>query len=349
MTSFEPSFIRSIRFDHETVRALSDIGTGRGRQDLFRERAPEILEHLRRRSMIESTESSNRLEGITVPAAVLQHLVRDNANPAEGNRPQGEIAGYRNVLNLVHEASDVMKPSPNLLLQMHRDLFKFSGGAGGRWKATDNLITQTAPDGTVLVRFKPIAAWQTPEAIAHLHRRYTAEIAEGLANPLVLIALYVLDFLCIHPFADGNGRMARLLTVLLLYRHGYEVARWISIEQLYERTKDSYYDTLYQSSQGWHDSRHDPMPWIGYFLSVIQAAYFDLEFRLGDLNSTHGVKKQLVLDAIGRAGNSFRISDIEQAVPSVGRDHIRNVLREQRQAGRLRCDDKGRYARWRKI
>ncbi len=348
MTSFEPSFIRAIRFDHGMVRALRAIGTGRGQQDLFRERAPELLEHLRRRSMIESTESSNRLEGITVPAAVLRHLVRDNANPVEGDRPQGEIAGYRNVLNLIHESSDVMAPSPNLLLQMHRDLFKFSGGTGGRWKAADNLITQTAPDGTVFVRFKPTPAWQTPEAVDRLHQGFASELDGGPADPLVLIALYVLDFLCIHPFADGNGRMARLLTVLLLYRHGYEVAKWISIEQLYERTKDSYYDTLYQSSQGWHESRHDPLPWVSYFLSVIQAAYFDLEFRLGDLNTSHGVKKQLVLDAIERAGDSFRIGDIENAVPTVGRDHIRNVLREQRQAGHLRCEEKGRYARWRK-
>jgi Fic family protein len=348
MSSFNPDFLTSLTFGHDVTHVLRLIGRGQGKQDLHSQRAPEVLASLRRQSLIESTESSNRLEGITVAPDVMSRLMQGNELPDMNVREEGEIAGYRDVLGTIHDDGQSMRPSANLLLQMHRDMFKYTAGAGGRWKNVDNTITETRPDGTVFVRFRPTAAWQTAQAIVDLHERFDDEIDGAQVEPLVLIALYVLDFLCIHPFSDGNGRMARLLTVLQLYRHDYTVGRWVSIERIYERTKASYYDTLYRSSIGWHEGKHDPHPWIAYFLSVIQAAYRDFEYRLEDIQGGYGFKKQLVLDALDRTKDTFSISDIELAASSVGRDHIRNVMQEQRRLGLLICEGKGRYARWRK-
>ncbi len=184
-------------------------------------------------------------------------------------RSEAEIAGYRNVLNLIHERHEFMELTPNVLLQLHRDLFRFAGATNtGGWKTTDNLITEKRPDGTSVVRFEPTPAWRTPEAMDELHRDF-ATAGESEVDALILVALYALDFLCIHPFSDGNGRMVRLLTVLLLYHEDYEVARYISLERLIEQTKESYYETLYRSSQGWHEEKHNPMPWVNYFLAML--------------------------------------------------------------------------------
>jgi Fic family protein len=348
MSSFNPQFLAGLTFGHDVTHVLRLIGRGQGKQDLHSQRAPEVLASLRRQSLIESTESSNRLEGITVSHAAMSRLMHGNELPDANAREEGEIAGYRDVLGTIHEYGQGMRPSANLLLQMHRDMLRYTASAGGRWKNVDNTITETRPDGTVFVRFKPTAAWQTAQAIADLHNRFDEEMDRAQVEPLILIALYVLDFLCIHPFSDGNGRMARLLTVLQLYRHEYTVVRWVSIERIYERTKESYYDTLYRSSLGWHQGQHDPHPWIAYFLSVLQAAYQDFESRLEHLQGGHGFKKQLVLEALNRTRGTFSIGEIEQTAQSVGRDHIRNVMQEQRRLGLLVCEGKGRYARWRK-
>jgi Fic family protein len=260
MSSFAPGILDRLRLGHDIVAAVRAIGEGKGKQDLFKERAPEVLENLHQVAIVESTESSNRLEGITLPRTAIERIVRRNADPQAGNRPQAEIAGYRNVLQLIHKRHEHMEFSPNLVLQLHRDLFKFSGSRGaGQWKAADNLITERRPDGSTFVRFTPTPAWRTPEAMAALHRDFAAA-GDSEIDPLILIALYVLDFLCIHPFADGNGRMARLITVLLLYREDDEVVRYISLERLIEQTRESYYDTLQRTSQGWHEGAHDPMP-----------------------------------------------------------------------------------------
>jgi Fic family protein len=169
-----------------------------------------------------------------------------------------------------------------MVLQLHRDLYQFVTGEGGAWKPVDNEITETHPDGTKIVRFRPVPAYATPDAMRDLHDRFNTLWDSGTVEPLLLIPTYVLDFLCIHPFRDGNGRMARLLTLLLLYRAGYEVGRFISLEQIIERTKESYYDTLYQSSKGWHEGQHSLLPWWEYFLGVmLLSAYKEFEQRVG--------------------------------------------------------------------
>jgi len=348
MTSFAPSILSNLRIPLDVASTMRAIGEGKGRQMLFRERAPDALENLRQVAIIESTESSNRLEGVTVPHADLVRLVRENADPAAGNRPEGEIAGYRNVLNLIHERHTHMGLSPNVLLQLHRDLFKFTGSVGGQWKSVDNSITERRPDGSVFVRFQPTPAWRTPGAIDALHAAFAYTEAQDAADPLILIALYILDFLCVHPFADGNGRMARLLTVLLLYRHDYEVGRYVSLERLIEQTKDSYYDTLYRSSQGWHESAHDPMPWVAYFLGVVKAAYEEFAQGVGEIRDGRGAKTRLVLQAIDRIIGDFSVSELHQRCPSAGIDMVRHVLRAEREAGRLIVIGHGRGAKWRR-
>jgi len=349
MSSFAPAVIDNLRLTHEVVSAIRAIGEGKGKQDLFKERAPDVLENLRQVAIIESTESSNRLEGVTLPRSAIEVLVRGNEDPREGNRSEAEIAGYRNVLQLIHERHEYMELTANLLLQLHRDLFRFSGTANaGRWKVTENLITERHPDGSNIIRFKPTPAWRTPEAIGELHRAF-ATAGESEVDALILVALYVLDFLCIHPFSDGNGRMVRLLTVLLLYREDYEVARYISLERLIEQTKESYYETLYLSSQGWHEDTHDPMPWVSYFLSVVRAAYDEFVRDVGELRDGRGMKTQLVMQAIAQMIGNFSVSELHQRCPSVGWDMLRHVLRGERDAGRVQAIGRGRGARWRKV
>lgn len=181
-----------------------------------------------------------------------------------------------------------------------------------------------------------------------LHKQFV-EAGESEVDALIIVALYILDFLCVHPFLDGNGRMVRLLTVLLLYREEYEVARYISLERLIERTKDSYYETLYRSSQGWHENKHDPMPWVAYFLSVVKAAYDEFSERVGELREGRGMKTQMVLQAIEQTIGDFSVSELHQKCPSVGWDMLRHVLRNEREAGRLEVVGRGRGSRWRKI
>lgn len=349
MTSLVPEVLDRLHLTHDVVATIREIGEGKGKQDLFKERAPDVLENLRQVAIIESTESSNRLEGITLPRSVLQRIVGENTEPRLENRSEGEVAGYRNVLNTIHENHDNIDLSPSIILQLHRDLFRFTGRANaGEWKPTDNLITERRPDGTTLVRFTPVPAWRTPEAMQELHRDYVEASASDV-DSLIIIALYILDFLCIHPFSDGNGRMVRLLTVLLLYREEYEVGRYISLERLIETTKASYYDTLYRSSQGWHENQHDPMPWVSYFLSVVKAAYSEFSERVGELREGRGMKTQMVLQAIEQTLGDFSISELHQRCPMVGWDMLRHVLRHEREAGRLEVIGRGRGSRWRKI
>ena len=348
MSSFAASVLDNLRLTHDVVSAIREIAEGKGKQDLFKERAPDVLENLRQVAIIESTESSNRLEGVTLPRTAIELLVRHNEEPKSDNRSATEVAGYRNVLQLVHENHEHMPLTPNLVLQLHRDLFRYAGTSNaGRWKLTDNLITERRPDGSRFIRFSPTPAWRTSEAMGELHRAFV-EAANTEVDPVILVALYVLDFLCIHPFSDGNGRMARLLTVLLLYREEYEVARYISLERLIEQSRESYYETLYRSSQGWHDSAHDPMPWVTYFLGIVRAAYDEFVRDVGELRDGRGMKTHLVLQALSQMIGDFSVSELHQRCPSVGWDMLRHVLRSERDAGRLRTVGRGRGARWRK-
>ncbi|HEX7861568.1 MAG TPA: Fic family protein [Verrucomicrobiae bacterium] len=326
---------------------LRRLGEQKGRQDLYRKQAPEMLDNLRRVAFIESTESSNRIEGVVIPEAKrLRQLMADEVKPA--NRSEAEIAGYRDVLNTIHQNHAQIAYTDRVVLQLHRDLFKFTAVGGGRWKVTSNEISELRPDGTKRIRFQPLAAHLTEDAMRETHDRYNSLLQAGDWDPLFLVSFYVLDFLCIHPFLDGNGRLARLLSVLALYHTGYEVGRYVSLERIIENTKQSYYDTLYQSSQGWHEGQHEVWPWTEYFLGTLLAAYTEFESRVVRVNSGRGTKGETVRAAVESFLGTFTIQDVERACPTVSRDMIRHVLRELRETGLIEPLGRGRGAKWRK-
>lgn len=347
MKSFAPAYLDRIVIPQRLVTVIRQIGEHKGKQELYKQQAPEMLENLRRVALIESTESSNRLEGIVADEKRIRALVAEKTAPA--NRSEAEIAGYRDVLNTIHASYDHIPFTGGVVLQLHRDLMKYSGKEGGTWKSSANEITETLPDGSKHIRFVPVAPHQTGEYMRVLHERYNELARTQEWDPLLLIPFYVLDFLCIHPFLDGNGRMARLLTVLLLYHNGYEVGRYLSLERIVEQTKESYYDTLYVSSQGWHNGEHDILPWTEYLLGTILAAYREFEGRFGRISSGAGSKTDMVLNAIEGMVADFGISDLERACPMVSRDLIRHVLVTLRNEGKIENLSKGKHAKWRKL
>ncbi|HEY9605297.1 MAG TPA: Fic family protein [Allocoleopsis sp.] len=347
MNSFEDGFIEQQPITQPLLQTIRLIGEYKGKQELFKEQAPQALETLRQAAIIQSTESSNRIEGITAPLERIKQLVASKTTPRD--RSEQEIAGYRDVLTTIHSSYADIPFTTGVVLQLHRDLYQFSVGQGGRWKIVDNEISETRPDGTKVVRFQPIPAYATREAMEHLHERFNHLWQLGEVEPLLLIPTYVLDFLCIHPFLDGNGRMARLLTLLLLYKAGYEVGRFISLERIVERTKESYYDTLYQSSLNWHQRQYRLLPWYSYFLGVmLLSAYREFEQRVGLVTSAKGAKTAMVLETIGNLPREFSIKDLQERCPTVGIDLIRRILRQERQAGHLKCLGRGADARWQK-
>jgi Fic family protein len=347
MSSFAPGFLDRLILPPGLIQTIRQIGENKGRQDLFRLQAPEKLENLRQVALIQSVESSNRIEGVTAPPERIEALIREKTTPQ--NRSEGEIAGYRDVLATIHASAADIPFTDRVVLQLHRDLMKYGTASGGVWKPVQNEIEEIRPDGTRFVRFRPTEAHLTPDAMQALHQAFRQNLKGGRHEPLILIALYVLDFLCVHPFTDGNGRMARLLSVLALYHQGYEIGRYISLERLIEQTKESYYDTLYRASQGWHDNSHDPVPWIEYWLSTLLAAYREFEIRIGQLSTGHGSKADIVVTATERMLGSFSISEVEAACPSVSRDWIKAVLDQLKREGRLELIGRGRGARWRRV
>jgi Fic family protein len=345
MKSLAKSYLDALSFSMADVSVIRALGEARGKQDLFIEQAPEQLETLRQTAIIQSSESSNRIEGVVAAEGRVAELVRDPSSPPR-DRSEQEIAGYRDVLNLIHESHDSITFAPGVVLQLHGKLFRFQSDAGGRWKATDNEILEHHADGTTRVRFRATPAVATPYAMDALTAGHRRAIMDG-CDPLVAIPLTILDFLCIHPFSDGNGRMARLMTLLLLYQARYRVGRFISLERVIEESKETYYETLERSSQGWHDGAHDAFPWMRYFWGVLTGASNEFEARIVRLRRTsRGDKTEHVRDAVMRRLGAFSMADIEADCPSVSRDMIRHVLRILRTEGVVETSGRGRSARW---
>ena len=345
--SCESTYLNHQPITQNLLQTIRLLGEFKGRQELFREQSPQVLETLRQASIIESTESSNRLEGVTAPHDRIAELVSRKSTPK--NRPEQEIAGYRDVLDHIHTNHPHMSFDVDFVQWVHHSLYKFSPIRGGQWKSTDNEITETRPDGSKMLRFRPTSAAETPEAMRRLHANFDMVWDSGEYEPLLVISAYILDFLCIHPFLDGNGRAARLLTLLLLYKSGYEVGHFISLEEKIERTKRSYYDSLWQSSQGWHEGKHSLQPWWDYFLGVILlGAYREFSDRVGAVTSVRGAKREMIVDAIGRLPYEFQYADVERSCPGVSRPTINRALAELRKSGEIQCVRPGRNALWRK-
>ena len=270
---------------NEIVNMLAAIHEYKGKQELYIEAKPDVLATMLEIAKIQSTGASNRIEGIITTEERLKALCTEKAEPR--NRSEREIAGYREVLSLVHENYDFMPPRSAILLQMHRDLYQFSGSSfGGKFKNTDNVIEERDADGKNRVRFRPVTAFETPDAMDRLTTEYIDVINKGEVDPLILIPMFILDFLCVHPFSDGNGRMSRLLTLLLLYRAGYIVGKYISLEMIIEKTKVTYYDVLQESSENWHEGKNDYLPFVRYTLGVILNACREFSSRIELMQDT---------------------------------------------------------------
>jgi len=344
MQSLSVAYLDALRFSTKEVASLKALGEYRGKQQLFSRQSPEVLESLRKIAIVESGESSNRLEGITAPRDRIEALMQDNTAPRD--RSEQEIAGYRDVLNHIHINHARIDFSLDTVLQSHAMMMKYVSPEGGHWKTRDNVIIERYLNGSRRIRFRPVAASGTEEAMTQLVDRYHDAVYRDGREPLIVMPLTILDFLCIHPFEDGNGRCSRLLTVLLLYHQGYDVGRYISLERVFEQTRESYYDTLERCSQRWHEGEHDAFPWMSYFWGVLLAAYKEFENRVGAIRTGKGAKAERIRNAVERTLVPFRAADIEAECPGVSHEWVRRILRELRDEGVIEFHGRGPGARW---
>ncbi|MEW6040298.1 MAG: Fic family protein [Elusimicrobiota bacterium] len=322
---------------------MNSISEFKGKQELYTKQSPQILKTLVEIALIESTESSNRIEGVTVEKNRLKPLIIGHTKPKD--RSEEEITGYRKALDLIHRKYESLDISPETILELHR-LSHAETGDAGEWKKKDNEIIRKNSDGTVDVLFKPVSASATPEAVKQLCLVYKHSIDQLKYPSLYAVACLILDFLCIHPFRDGNGRVSRLLTFLALYHHGYSVEKYISLERIIEQSKETYYEVLQKSSQGWHEVKHDITPWLNYFLWTVNSAYREFEQRAGTIKSSRGVKTEIITQAIENQLGEFSISDIEKSCPGISRDMIRIVFRKLQKEKKIVCLGKGQSAKW---
>jgi Fic family protein len=327
--------------------ALGGIDKMQGARTPSRGYRPEALKTLTEIARIQSVESSNAIENIKAPAARIRELVARDAKPA--NRDEQEIAGYRAVLDTIDADAAHIPFTSSVVEQLHRDLYQFTGIPAGRWKTVENSIQEVGADGARTVRFQTLPALETPAAMRELHERFAAAMDSGEHHPLLLIGCYIFDFLAIHPFTDGNGRISRLLTLLALYQAQYDVGRFVSLERLVDETRDTYYEALKAAGHGWHEGEHDIGPWLRYFVGILTAAYRELE---GDVEavSGRGSKREAIHRFIEHSiASEFTVADVRKAVPAASGSYISKTL------ARLRDDDViepvaiGRNARWRRL
>ena len=326
----------------EIVSYLAQIHEQKGQQNLFIEAQKDALSELREIAKIQSTEASNRIEGIITTDDRLKKIVMNKTTPK--GRREREIAGYRDVLNTIHENYDFIPVRPGMILQLHRDLYKFSNSAiGGSFKNSDNIIAEELPDGTKRVRFQPVPAWETSEAMDSLCSALQEALKDPEMDPLLLMPMFILDFLCIHPFNDGNGRMSRLLTLLLLYRSGYFVGKYISLERLIADSKETYYEVLQNSSTGWHEGTNDYFPFVRYMLGIVIAAYREFVSRV-DVLITRGLSKpERVREIIRSTTGKITKTQIMKLCPDISQKTVERALRELMDNGEIIKIGGGRY------
>ena len=331
-----------------TAWYLSDLGEYRGKQELYTRQSPQRLKALREHALIESAVSSNRIEGVSVePSRVRDVLV--SQRPLFRDRDEEEVRGYRDALAWIHQDAANIPVSDATILRLHA-MTRGEIWDAGKYKEKDGDIIERYPDGSERIRFRTVTARETPSAMAELAADWQRCLDERWVPPLIALAALNLDFLCIHPFRDGNGRVSRLLWLLQSYQSSFEVGRYISLERLVEQNKDRYYETLEQSSQGWHEGKHDPWPYINFVLFIMKTAYREFAERVGEIKAPRGTKRDLVLTSIERLANrinaEFTLSELEQTCPGVSRDMVRRVLREQQAANVVECRGRGPGAAW---
>ena len=343
MRSFDYGRLYNKAWDTDILNLVAKIHEYKGRQDLFFRQKPVELTRLVEISKIQSTEASNKIEGIVTTGTRMKRLFEEKTTPR--NRDEDEIMGYRDVLNTIHESNEYIPVRPSYILKLHRDLLKRAGlSCGGHFKNVQNFINETKPDGTVVTRFTPIAPYDTPDAVKNLCTAYEQAVANEKIDSLILIPTFICDFLCIHPFNDGNGRMSRLLTLLLLYKNGYSVGKYISIEKQIEKTKDRYYDTLEESDAGWYEEKNDPTPFIRYMLQVILSCYTEFEERVGLMSESgngstaYDIVKKYTEEKIGK----FTGADVVAHCPNIGRSSVLAALKKLTEKGLIIRKGSGR-------
>ena len=326
MREFHYEFLKEKRWDKDVLGYIGLIHEYKGKQQLYLKQKPMELSRLVEIAKIQSTESSNAIEGIVTTNQRLKQLMQEKTAPR--NRNEQEIMGYRAVLDMIHEGFEYMPVSANVILQLHKKLYSlFPTSFGGMFKTTSNEIDEIRADGSVIVRFKPLEPFETPEAVQRLCEEYNRIIASGEVDPLVVIPTFIHDFLCIHPFNDGNGRMSRLLTTLLLYKNGYVVGKYISLEKKIHDHKDDYYDALQLSSENWHEGKNDDTTFTKYMLGVILSAYRDFEERL-EIVSEKKSALEMVKEAFNVKIGKITKSDIMELCPSLSRSAVEKALRD---------------------
>ena len=340
MRQFNYTNLSNQKWDSDILGYIAAIYKEAGKQELYLKQRPEELERLVEIAKIQSTEASNAIEGIVTTSTRIKQLVEEKTAPR--NRDEQEIAGYRDVLNIIHENFDAIPLSQNYILQLHKIMYShMNNPMAGRTKNNQNYITAQYPDGHVETLFTPPAPYETPEALDRICEEYNRVIGNMEVEPLIAIPIFIHDFLCIHPFNDGNGRMSRLLTTLLLYRSGFYVGKYISLEAKIARNKDLYYSALNQSQDGWHEGCEDALPFIKYFLGIVLAAYKDFEDRFSiveeKLLAIDMVRKS-TLNKIGR----FTKQDIRELCPSLSISSIEGSLRKMVSSGELKREGSGK-------
>lgn len=340
MRDFNYGKLRNIKWDNEVLGLVAQIHEYKGKQTLFLKQKPATLEKLVEIAKIQSTEASNKIEGVVTTAARIKQLCDQKTTPR--NRDEEEISGYRDALSLIHESYEYIPIKSSYILQLHQVLYRYSQRSiGGRFKNTQNYITEIKESGEQIVRFMPLDPFETPTAIEKMCESFNRETDACEVDPLILIPAFVVDFLCVHPFNDGNGRMSRLLTTLLLYRAGYVVGKYVSLESKIEKTKESYYKALEKSDINWNREENDLTPFIKYILGTVLAAYRDFEQRVilvEDKSSAIDLVRNAVNNTIGK----FTKSDIMELVPSVGKTSVENSLKILIEEGVIGRDGKGK-------
>lgn len=340
MRTFNYSLIKDNKWDSELLGLIAAIYKEAGKQEMYLKQKPQELEKLVEIAKIQSTEASNAIEGIVTTNTRIRQLMEEKTTPR--NRDEKEIAGYRDVLGIIHESFDAIPITQNYILQLHKILFSHLGNpAAGKTKTVQNYISASFPDGHTETLFIPLAPYETPEALDRICEEYNRVIGNAELEPLIAIPVFIHDFLCIHPFNDGNGRMSRLLTTLLLYRNGFYVGKYISLEAKIAKHKDLYYDALSASQNGWHEGSNDPVPFIKYLLGTILAAYRDFEDRFALVEIKRSALDMVRLATQYKIGR-FTKQDIRELCPSISISSIEGALRKMVDNGEIKREGSGK-------
>ena len=343
MLSLDPKKLTEMSIPVNTGWLLGSCMEACGKQDLWLRQKPEVLEVLREQAIIQSVESSNRIEGVTIPADRLRPVVLGKARPR--NRSEEELAGYRQALDWIFSRKHQVSIIPKVIQRLHGLAQGGFSGDAGEWKKRDNEIIETLPNGERKIRFVPTSARETPKTVDALCRNYREARDDERVPPLLIVATFVFDLLCIHPFRDGNGRVSRLSTTLLLQAHGFHVARYVSLERLIEGSKEDYYSVLAECSQGWHEGKNEIIPWWNYFLSMLRRAYKEFEQQV-ESTEARPAKSDMVRQTVLAQVEQFTLGDLAAQLPSASTQLIKKILAELKKQGKVRLAGRGRGARW---